>query len=154
MTEARKTYEIGGKAFWQGPLVLGQVEYLLPIIEGLTFETGDAAALGKALGPKLYAALAVVLVEDGQTQGDLVDLLDQGKIEERAAFFRKNIAWSTAAEVVSAFFTHNPITSMPELLATLNRAVTGSLARPMMPRPSMPSSAEETSASAPVSAEQ
>lgn len=144
MTEARKTYQIGGKAFWQGPLVLGQVEYLLPILEGLTFD--------EALGPKLYAALAVVLVEDGQTQGDLVDLLDQGKLEERAVFFRKHIAWSTAAEVVSAFFTHNPITSMPELLATLNRAVTGSLARPMTPSPSTPSSAAETSASAPVSA--
>lgn len=142
MSSERDIYRIGGKNFWQGPLVLGQVEHLLPLVDGLTFSSGNAEDLAKALGPRLYQALACVLIEDGQQPGDLVDLLDQGKLEERAIFFRKNIAWNVAAEVVSSFFSCNPITSMSGLLAKFNRAVTGDLASAS--KPITPSSAEAT----------
>ena len=58
-------YEIGGKKYTQGALVLGQLEQLLPIAEGVTVQ-GDSEALEviRLLGDKISTAIAIVLRAD------------------------------------------------------------------------------------------
>jgi hypothetical protein len=153
----RNTYQINGQTYWQDTLVLGQAEHLTPLLDGLSMPDGNIQVVIKAMGPKLYRALACVLVQEGQTQQDLVTALDQGKLEELAARHRNQCRWDVAVQVVTDFFDCNPVTTLPALLMSINRIMGSTTAGVLLAaetlRPSMPSSVPETSASAPVSAE-
>lgn len=111
----KKSYEIRGKKYVQDRIVLGQLDLLVPILTGIEINPGfDSEAISmiiKALGGKLPAALAVVLVEEG---ADLSEAMSAEALAART----KGLAWAVdlelAVEVITDFFDVNPISSIGE----------------------------------------
>lgn len=115
MTE--KVYVIGGIEFTQPPLVLGQLQQLLAVMEGVAIpRAGSALAIVAGMGEKLQEALAVVLVADGEApEGrDLV---------ERAGWLRDHVDLVTAAEVVEDFFGCNRISLLLAIVARIREKI-------------------------------
>ncbi len=101
-----KEYDINGRAFVQRPLVLGQIQQILRIMDGLALpDPLTLASLLDALGGRLYSAIAVVITEKGCSPRD--------KDLEALA---KEVEWSvpleTALEIVDDFFVLNPASSL------------------------------------------
>lgn len=63
-------YDIGGKKYIQKPLVLGQLQQLLKLLEGIKIDTPTPMGIVTALGEKLHKALAIVLIPDGVSVKD------------------------------------------------------------------------------------
>lgn len=136
-------YDIGGRAFVQRPLVLGQVQQLLRILDGLTLPEDrlTLASLLDALGDRLYSALAIVITEKGASPRDK-------NIGELAEALQWSADMDTVLQVIDDFFVLNPASLLLEkagnLIAALNRTLMtradGSR------RPSSPSPAETSPA--------
>jgi hypothetical protein len=114
-------YEIGGKKYTQGALVLGQLEQLLPIAEGVTVQ-GDSEALEviRLLGDKISTAIAIVLRADKEH-------LKDKNVEELAETLKFEMEMDVAFKVVEDFFLCNPIASLLDKLADMMDNVTESL---------------------------
>lgn len=130
-----KRYEIGGAAYVQRPLVLGQVRQLLEVLDGVRFAPdADPFALVAALGDRLALALAVVLTPEGQSPRgkDLPALADELEFA---------IAPEQVLEVVEDFFGCNPMASLVERLTGAAATVAAGL------RATAPALGSKTSAS-------
>lgn len=145
MGNKKYKYEIDGKKYIQEPLVLGQFEQLMPIMEGksLVFEGKKTLEIVQALGDKLPRAIAIVLKEEGKSLKDKD--LDAFEAEVKFAI---NI--DQTLEVVSHFFLCNPPTSLIEKLTMLMEGVATNLGTEGTEEPdgsekSSSSSATETS---------
>ena len=115
------SYEIGGKKYTQEKLVLGQIEQLLPIAEGITLHEGsEALEVVRLLGDKISTAIAIVLREDNQH-------LKDKNVEQLAEALKFEMEMDTAFKVVEDFFLCNPIASLLDKLADMMDRVTESL---------------------------
>ncbi len=130
-----KRYEIGGKAYTQKKLVLGQLRQLMEVLQGtaLPVEAG-AMAMVAALGERLPLCLAVVLTEEGRSPAgkDLPALADEIEF---------SITPETVMEVVEDFFGCNPIVSLLDRAT----AMIGNLSTRMMPTPTASSNSSSSS---------
>lgn len=135
------SYEIGGKAYIQRPLVLGQMRQLMTLMDGVIIipETG-ATGLAAALGDKLSQALAIVLVEEGAT----LSLKDRN-IEAIADDLEYTVTLETTMQVVEDFFICNPIASSLERLTGMMIAARRKMVKQTGLKKSASSSAEEIS---------
>lgn len=115
----QKEYDIDGRAFVQRPLVLGQLQQLLRVLNGIAVpEQLTLATLLDALGGRLYTAIAVAITEKDCSPRDK-------NIEELAAELEWKLDADTLLEIVDDFFALNPISSLLEkigkLIGGLNR---------------------------------
>ena len=107
-------YQIGDKTYIQKTLVLGQIEQLMNLLDGLTLPAQfTPAGVIAAIGERLYPALAVVLTEEGQPLSGK-DLSALGEAIKWA------IEPETAVEVIADFFDCNPIASIVRIIGKLN----------------------------------
>lgn len=115
------TYDIEGRIYVQRPLVLGQIKQLFEILQDVRIPA-DAGTFGliQALGDRLFAALAVVLTEKGESprDKDLVSLAD-------------TLSFSVTAEIVlkviEDFFACNPVFSLLERLTGAMEQISANL---------------------------
>lgn len=127
-----KEYDISGRAFVQRPLVLGQLQQLLRILDGIALpDPLTLASLLDALGGRLYSAIAVVITEKGCSPRDK-------DVESLAAELEWAIPLETAMEIVDDFFVLNPVSSIIERIGALIVRFNAALAtrRPGSTRPS------------------
>ncbi len=101
-------YTIGDKVYVQRPMVLGQIDQLIDLLDGVSLpESRSVGAIKKALGEKFYRALAIVLIEEGKgPEGKDLDVM------------AKDLKWTidhkTTFDVVDDFFGCNPVVSLLE----------------------------------------
>ncbi len=108
-----KEYDIQGRIFVQRPLVLGQIQQLLRVLDGISLpEPLTLASLLDALGERLYQAVAVVITEKGCSPGDK-------DIEELAGWIRWSVDAETMLRIVDDFFVMNPVSSLLEQAGAL-----------------------------------
>ncbi len=98
-------YIIGGKKYIQRKLVLGQVQQLLRLIDGVEIKSPDTLGIIAALGDKIHKALAIVLIPEG------VNVKDKN-IDEIAEELAFSIEPELAMKVVEDFFVCTPIVSL------------------------------------------
>lgn len=117
-------YEIGGRVFYQRPLVLGQLRQLLDkVLKDLLIPDSQDLApdvLILALGDKLPLGLAIVLSEEGKS-------LKDKDIEELAKDLEFSITAEQAMEVVVNFFDCTPITSLLNMFTERMSTLTESM---------------------------
>lgn len=106
-----KQYEIGHKTYVQHPIVLGQLQMLLPLMGGMAISTGSPAEIAAILGAGLPRALAIVLIEQGS---DVRESCSSEMIETRMANLEWSITPELALEVVEDFFVCNRTSSLVE----------------------------------------
>lgn len=123
-------YEIGGKTFYQLPLMVGQYRLMWPLVEkivdaasksdgGLT--TDDVMEL---LGSNLFRAFALVLIPEGESRADhLKRLKKAGELEEMANWLEANLSVDTMLKGVTDFFEFNPLSPMTSLLGVFQGMV-------------------------------
>jgi len=114
-----KEYDINGRAFVQRPLVLGQIQQLLRVLDGIALpEQLTLASLLDALGGRLYSAIAIAITEKGCSPRDK-------DLEGLAAELEWSVPLETAMEIVDDFFVLNPASSLlgraGSLIGGLNR---------------------------------
>lgn len=118
-----KEYLIGGRTFRQMPLTCGQAEYLIPLFQDM--ELGDPQKLtmpeiilkGK---DRLYAALTVLLIQDGESRADVIRRLDTpGGTDELVFFFRCELETPMLMKVINDFFAYSPLTPALKFIAEL-----------------------------------
>jgi hypothetical protein len=112
-------YKIGEKFFIQRALVMGQAEQLMQALEGIEMpKRFSPAAIKKALGEKLYLAMAIALVEEGKSPK---------RTDEELSALAEELHWSIKPEqtiaVIEDFFDCNPAVSILEKLAGMARKV-------------------------------
>ncbi len=99
-------YEIGGKKYFQRPLVLGQIMQLIGLLKGLAIPKDiDVLGLVSMLGERLCPAIAIVLSSDEVSLKDK----DIATVEAEIKFV---ISPEVAIQVVEDFFSCNPIASL------------------------------------------
>lgn len=125
----RRVYEIGERKFYQDKLVLGQIEHLLKLLRSVGEFAMDVQGVLEMV-TKRYDVLAVVLVPEGMTRGQLVEQLDNGGGKEAEKFLRDELDWVTLAQVVSDFFDCNPVSVLSNAMAGLQRKVSSDLFMP------------------------
>ncbi len=105
-------YEIGGKTYIQKPLVLGQIEQMIDILEGINLpKSKSPKAIKDSLGDRLHLAIAIALVEEGKpVKRDLEE------IKTIAEDLHWTINGETSLKVIEDFFACNPIASFWERL--------------------------------------
>jgi hypothetical protein len=110
-------YEIGGRTFYQRPLVLGQVKQLVSILKELVlpYELTVASVI-LSLGDKTSNALAVLMVEEGVP-------LKKKKMAEIEDILEENLSIEETIKVVEDFFDCNPIVSISEAMIGLTNKV-------------------------------
>lgn len=148
--ENQTKYLIGGKAYIQLPLVLGQINQLIQLLQGLTLYAGmNMAEIVAALGDRLPKALAIVLIDaemEGRDSAEMVKYLRDRKINELAAEISFSIDPETPFEVIEDFFSINPIPSLLERFGMMAERLTGKIAAMKAgSKGSAPSSPEATS---------
>ena len=116
-----KEYDINGRAFVQRPLVLGQIQQLLRVLDGIALpDPLTLASLLDALGGRLYSAIAVVITEKGCSPRDK-------DLEALAAELEWSAPLETALEIVDDFFVLNPASSLlgkaGSMIGGLNRTL-------------------------------
>jgi len=114
-------YDISGKAYVQRPLVLGQIQQLLRVLDGIALPAQlTLASLLDALGGRLYAAIAVVITEKGCSPRDK-------NVDELAGWLEWSADLTTVMEIVDDFFALNPVSSLLEkaggMIGRLNQAM-------------------------------
>ena len=108
----KKEYDIGGKTYTQGKLVLGQLRQLLPVVSEVSFPERFAVAdLVQLMGDRLPDALAVILVEKGKDPS-------QKDLAAESAFMSWNVPVGTSIEIMKDFFDCNPPSSLLTMLET------------------------------------
>lgn len=105
-----KTYEIGGQKYIQGPVALGQINLLLPLLAGIEIGPDtDAVQLVVSLGGKLPLGLAVVLVEEG---ANLREAMQPEALRKRAEHLEWALTVDAALEAATDFFEVNRVSSI------------------------------------------
>lgn len=123
------SYDIGGKVYRQGPLVLAQVRQLIAEIGSLGINpAAGTAELVKSLlcCSQLERALAVVLTPDGSSLRDK-------DIDSLAVELAFDITAEQIAQVVADFFICNPIASLLEKLSGIMGGMLPQQIPPAMP---------------------
>jgi hypothetical protein len=100
-----KKYTINGKGYIQKPLVLGQMDQMMNILEGVKLTALTPLAIIQALGGRLPMAAAIVLIPEGMKIRDK----DLTAIEDE---FAENLELETALEVAADFLSFNPLSSI------------------------------------------
>jgi len=103
----KKKYEINGKKYTQGPLVLGQLMPLCELIEGVKIPDFTVVGIVAALGTKLSRAMALILVPEGCSAKDR-------DIDAMVSEFEGHMEIAATMEVVADFLSFNPISSLLE----------------------------------------
>jgi len=107
-------YEIGGKIYFQKPLVLGQVRQLMNLLQGVAIpRESNAAELIIVLGDRLPAAVAIVLHPEG------IKLKDKA-LDALTREIEFEISPEDTIKVVEDFFGCNPISLV---LEKVNKAI-------------------------------
>lgn len=143
MTTETKTYTIDGKTYEQRPLVYAQYRQLIEALQGFDLEGCDSSeAIMTNLGDRLPRALAIVLVEKGKHLRDK-------DLDAFASDLEYSIDPLVALEVVSDFFTCNPVPDLISSLAGMMHLVSEARSAKLnaASKSSSSSSAEEISAS-------
>lgn len=117
----KKKYEINGKTYTQGPLVLGQLMPLCELIEGVKIPEFTVQGIAKALGGDLPRALAIVLVPEDESPGER-------ETDALAAEFFEHMGIDTALEVVADFLSFNPVSSILERVKLITASFSANLA--------------------------
>lgn len=106
-------YEIGGKTYIQAPLVLGQFQQLMKLLEGVVF-SGELTPLSlmRIIGDKLPQAMAIVLTPEN------IKLKDKD-IHALASELAFEIPPEIVLQVIEDFFDCNPIPSLLERIGTM-----------------------------------
>jgi hypothetical protein len=133
-------YEIGGKKYFQKPIVLGQISQIESFLTKNNIPLGEGPeALIRFMGSKLSEGLAIVLQEEGVPLKDK----DLSKLADDLAF---TVDFETALKIVTDFFVCNPTNSILEKLGgaigSIKRAV---MIRTILSENLSASSAEATS---------
>jgi len=123
-----KEYEIGGRKFVHRPMVLGQVNQLMEILQGVSIPAqAGALELAMALGNKLSRVIAILLSEKGKS-------LKDKDLEELTDHIATHLDLPAAVEVAEDFFGLNPLPSvlgrLTKLIQGLNQGKTGSSKSP------------------------
>jgi len=112
-------YKIGNKKYVQRRLVMGQVDQLLDALEGIKLSGSvNPLDIQKALGDKIYLALAIVLVEEGKSPKRDID-----ELRELASEIQWAILPEQEIEVIENFFDCNPIVSILERLPEIAKGL-------------------------------
>ncbi|MBP8980852.1 MAG: hypothetical protein KBG09_06370 [Syntrophobacterales bacterium] len=132
-----KTYDINGKIYEHRPQVLGQLKQLENLLKGTSIPAGaDAWGLLSALGEKTPHALAIILTEKGKSPAEKdIDTLAE------------EMAWGMdigcVLEIVTDFFSINPLSSVFEKVVGLLTMVTDQVLAIRTGIPASASSSEE-----------
>lgn len=105
-------YEIGGKVYVMKPLVLGQVQQLMRVLENVRFIGFSPLEVLTALGAKLSEFLAVVLTPEGT-------LLKDKDVRKLAEELEQNATLEDALRVLEDFFDCMQITSVFQRIAAM-----------------------------------
>jgi hypothetical protein len=121
-----KTYQIGGETYTQRKLVLGQIQQLLGVIEGIALPADMApAGLMYALKDRIHEALAIVLREKEKP-------LKDKDIAALAETIRFEISPEATLEIIEDFFVFTPISSlldsMLRVIGTVTEKINGAMA--------------------------
>lgn len=116
-------YEIGGKKYIQRPLVLGQINQLMKLLQGVVIPSGvDTLALVSSLGDRLPRAIAIALTPEGASLKDK----DINALAEELEF---EISPEQTLQVVEDFFVCNPIPSLLEKIGDMAGKITSQMKR-------------------------
>jgi hypothetical protein len=109
-------YTINGKTYIQKPLVLGQIQPLITLLEGKTFDDVSPLALISELGETLPRCMAIILIPEGSSVRDR-------DLDALAAELAECMDMETAMLVASDFFLCNPLFSLLRQLRELVRVM-------------------------------
>lgn len=114
-------YQIGDKTYVQKTLVLGQIEQMIGLVDGLLLpQVITPATVIAALGERLYQVLAVALTEEGRP-------LKDKDLEALGRELKWTIEPETAVEAISDFFDCNPTASLSRMIGKV-KEITGKIA--------------------------
>jgi hypothetical protein len=131
-------YEIGGRIFYQKPLVLGQSKQLISILKKLELPyVLNVSSLILTLGDKIAGVIAILMVEEG------VSLKDK-KVDEIQDIIEENLTIEQTIKVIEDFFDCNPIASISEAVIGLTEKVQKAMTQATLLTESALSSPEET----------
>lgn len=131
MTEvARRTYEIGGKKFYQTELVWGQVRWIQELM-GSSIEVNLAQILD-IFGVKLARFAAIVLVDEGTTQSDKVLVQGTAGVDALEQFLLGELKPSLASTLVADFFDLTNLASLLNVILEKSGAVPVKTELPMV----------------------
>lgn len=103
-------YEINGNTYILKPLVLGQIEQVSQLLQGVEIASDMGTMdIVKLLDDRLPEAIAIVLTEEGKK-------LKEKDIPALTEEIREFLDIDTAMEIVNHFFSLNPIASVLEKL--------------------------------------
>lgn len=124
-----KTYDLRGRKYVQRPLVLGQIQEFLPLIEKVKFSKGaDALTIAKSLGGDLGRALAIVLLEEGKDEPEPEKIrAAMERLDERSKEIPYFIEAEQTLEVIEDFFACNRASSILERLGKMMKEISASL---------------------------
>lgn len=113
-----KTYEIDGKKYIIGKLVLGQLAALVKFFDDLSQVSSEDNIMSfiVKLGDKLPEMLAVVLCEEGKSIRDK-------NMEELVTIVATEVDVDMAMEILSDFFEKTPLSSLGDKLQKLMEKV-------------------------------
>jgi len=100
-----KKYTINGKIYVQKPLVLGQWEQLIPMLDKFNFTEFTAPGIIREMGSEIYEAAAIVLIPEGVK----IKNKDIGALVEELS---EEMSVEALMEVVGDFFLYNRISSL------------------------------------------
>ena len=100
-----KKYPINGKTYVQKPLVLGQWEQMIPMMDKFNFKDFTAKGIISEMGSAIYDAVAIVLNPEGVKikDKDLTSLAEE---------FSEEMPLVTLMEVIEDFFLYNSVSSL------------------------------------------
>lgn len=132
-------YEIGGRTFYQKPLVLGQVKQLVSVLKGLVLPYDlTINSLILTLGDKIPQTIAILLSEEGV-------LLKNKNVDEIQELVEENLDIAQTIKVIEDFFDCNPIASISEAVIGLSLKVKSNMTQATSLTESSLSLLEETS---------
>jgi hypothetical protein len=99
----RKHYQIAGRAFYQDELVWGQVRWLYARLKGYDLQALGMDQIFALLAEQLPAILAILLIEEGQTQAEKVQA-GEAKIRDLEAWLEATLHPQEALPVILAGF--------------------------------------------------
>jgi hypothetical protein len=115
-----KQYIINKKTYYQKPLVLGQIDPLVKLIENVTLTELSAYGLVSALGDKLPKAIAIIITPEGQK-------VSEKNLAELEREFTDEIDIDTALTVAADFLSCNPISSVSRMMAQMVMKILGTI---------------------------
>lgn len=115
-----KKYTINGKVYTQKPLVIGQADQMLELLQGVELTALTPISIIQAMGGRIPMAAAIVLTPEGIKIRDK----DLNALEDE---FAENLELETALEVAADFLSFNPLSSISGKAKMLMDGVWGML---------------------------